>query len=746
MAPPGRIGEIYLAGVQVAQGYIGRPEITAERFLPDPVCGLGQEFMYRTGDRGYWSESGEIVFCGRADRQIKLCGFRIDLEDLEARILRACSDAAGAVAVTRTGDDLVCMVQSTSTDISAIKTAIRKEVPAYAVPRYISVTSRLPMTRNLKVDYLAIAAQATDDQAVRESQQHGKTHHFDILATDTEMLLAKIWGEVLDHPDLATALIGPSSNFTQLGGHSLQQLRLAARLKAIFGSRISMRTISEMATLRDLAATIDTINADTKKNYPSPCPSGSGSEHPENSSSSISCFTDTLEPSGMETEWFYKTQVDCNASAFNVSWVARLDSQKVCLSRLLEAWNTVLERHILFRSRYVQGEGLADGPQRLLSEAAPCVDRRDTINVREELNRPFDLSTEPPVRVMMCDHTIVAVWSHIVCDYTTLNLVLSEVAAVYRGDILPLPVVPCYQRSRQVDPQCLDFWSRCLGPVKDHRSSYLSNGAQRTSYSGQSLVSRIPTSVWRRMQERAKQSRVTMQQLLVAACAVSLSALDNELDITLGTPFINRHSEEDMKAVGLFLEPLPVRIHGHAEASSLDSYLASVQSSAQQALSHAVPWNQLLEHLHIDARAKMPNHPLFDCVASFHDHRDAEAGPWRSGASGPGIEPQFVWSDGAKFQLMVECLAYDDNTLLMRLEYDGTCYNADSIKAVQRMILRAIETLSTRGDCALSDLRRELQLQWNSEGELVSEEGSQAAKPLLQEADEDLFLQCFSEI
>ncbi|MCJ1247511.1 hypothetical protein MMC30_004725 [Trapelia coarctata] len=719
LAPVGRIGEIYLAGVQVAQGYIGRPELNAERFLPDPVCnGLG-EFMYKTGDRGYWNEDGEIVFLGRADRQIKLQGFRVDLEDLEARVLRACNGARAA-AVTRKGDDLVCMIQTASSDVAGMRATIRKVLPAFAVPRYISAAAELPMTSTGKVDYRAIADGAGDS--------HQKEENFE---TETEAIVAAAWSQVL-RCGPRDATIGPRSNFTQLGGHSLQQLRLAARLTAVFGERITVRMIAELPTLRDLAGTIDKMKKGS------------------NSSDSQKRGLGQYEPSPMEKEWWQKYQLDRSSSAFNVSYVSQYDPNTVSPTKLIDAWNVVLARHDVFRGRFVQHR--KHGLQRVLAPYPPRVEKLRSIDVWLELNRPFNLAVAPPVRVTITQNTIVAIWSHIICDYTALGIVLNEVAAVYHNKPLAAPVQPYYQRviADAVSPPCyLSFWSEYLRDVKQARPAYLGNGAERTSYRGKSSVARVSASLWRRMQAQAAQSEITLQQLILAAVAVAVSANDSDIDITLGMPFINRQSEADMHAVGLFLEPLPVRVaftdefssssardivDGHSDVAlqrtptSLGSYLAAVQASSQRSLSHAIPWHQLLDHLEIDAQEQLPGHPLFDCVVSFHDaRRDAttstaderEGGPWSMFALGDGVEPQFVWSEGAKFKLMVECMAVDDDTLLLRLEYDTTCFEStERISAARRMILHTMDAIAsrdTRQQKSFVELRQELRALWQTE-------------------------------
>ncbi|ERF72004.1 hypothetical protein EPUS_09263 [Endocarpon pusillum Z07020] len=604
--------------------------------------------------------AGEIVFLGRADRQIKLQGFRVDLEDLEARVLRAC-DGARAVAITRRGDDLVCMIQTASSDVAGMRATIRKVLPAFAVPRYISAAAKLPMTSTGKVNYRAIADGAADSHQNEEN-----------LETETEAIVAAAWSQVLKCGP-CDAAIGPRANFTQLGGHSLQQLRLAARHTAVFGEHITVRMIAELPTLRDLAGTIDKM-----KKGP-------------NSSECQKQGRGQYEPSPMEKEWWQKYQLDRSSSAFNVSYVGQYDPNTVSRKKLIDAWNVVLARHDVFRGRYVQHR-------------------------RQGLQR----------------------------------IVLNEAATVYHNEPLPPSVQPYYQRviADAVSPPCyLSFWSEYLRDVKQARPAYLGNGAERTSYRGKSSVARVSASLWRRILDQAAQSGVTLQQLILAAVAAAVSADDSDFDITLGMPFINRQSEADMHAVGLFLEPLPVRVaftdesplssakdivDGYSDVAlqrtptSIGSYLAAVQASCQRSLSHAIPWHQLLDHLEIDPQEQLPGHPLFDCVVSFHDARrgamastadEREGGPWSMFALGDGVEPQFVWSEGAKFKLMVECMAVDDDTLLLRLEYDTTCFEGtERISAVRRMILHAMDAISSR-DTRISfvDLCQELQAMWQTE-------------------------------
>ncbi|PSN67008.1 acetyl-CoA synthetase-like protein [Corynespora cassiicola Philippines] len=159
LMPPGAIGEIHIAGAQVAIGYANLPEETAARFVPDTVCPDLGEKMYRTGDEGYWDENGEVVCLGRRDRQVKMRGFRLDLDDLEARIIKALPEIkAAALTKSERGDTLVAMLQPASLQQEVVREAMVNKLPRQAVPSVIACVDEFPMTRAGKVDVKAIAA------------------------------------------------------------------------------------------------------------------------------------------------------------------------------------------------------------------------------------------------------------------------------------------------------------------------------------------------------------------------------------------------------------------------------------------------------------------------------------------------------------------------------------------------------------------------------------------------------------
>lgn len=659
LAPRGVVGEIYLAGVQVARGYIGRPEETAGRFLADNIFGKAGEKMYRTGDRGYWNSSGEVQCLGRRDRQIKLRGYRLDLNDLEIRIAQGVPELE-AVAIAQKDDYLVAMVQPLSVDVAALRSKIAKVLQVHALPRIIAAVDEFPMTPIGKVDYKAITATITN-LGPKPISKASSSH--------SERLLISAWREALGLSDGVS--IDGDSNFVALGGHSIAQLLLVGRLSALFGCQIPLSLIIQAVTLRDLAQAVDEL-----KNREAPV----GDTH-------LASTLGNFDISPMEREWWQKYEADVGSSCFNVSLACALDKDTVDIDRLEEAWNTTMARHRILYCRYVLHRRL--GVRRIWSDLPPRVRRVQTLDVRREINRPFQLHRDNAIRVTIADDRIVAVMSHIICDLTTLQILLREVHSAYIGERLP-SLRRTYMEttlwSKTAPSWNLDFWSKYLKNAPS--CSYgLASHPDRISYDGASRLVKVPVSTHKRMMDFTATHKFTPHQMALATAALALQIEAEDTDVMLGGPYLNRPTAEDLQTVGLFLEPLPIRIRHSPDktASSSASFLRSVQESSQSALSHAVPWTQLVQHMKVET--DLPNHPILETMVTFHGDPNA------LNLALPGLEPLLTWAEGSKFKLLIEFSAVSEETLLLRLEHDTNVFSRTSILRVEKLILEALDCL-----------------------------------------------------
>ncbi|GAB1216605.1 hypothetical protein ATERTT37_005821 [Aspergillus terreus] len=644
----GVMGQIYLAGVQVSNGYIGQSDLTNERFFPDSICcGLGER-MYATGDIGYWDGDGDLICLGRNDRQIKLRGFRLDLDDLEVRISKL--PGVTRAAVSRRGDDLVALVQPATACAADCRKHMAAVLPTHAIPRYIIPVERFPMTPIGKLDYRAIAQTADVRYSATPSNE----------MSPTEQRVAAIWADILN---MDRAQISRDSNFLAAGGHSLLQLRLAGRLNRAFNCSVPITDLVKAATLRDLSQRIDKLQ-----------------EQACWKAQRLPPKMDKRAISRMEREWISKYEGNTSNTSFTVSFACRLDSA-VDLARLKQSWDSVMEAHQVLRSRYC---ACAERYERVFSDHAPVAQRIAECRVLEEINRPFDLANDDLVRVVISPDTLLVTISHIICDLTTMQLLLSDVERVYDG-AEPLGHRPMYMAAdawqRVAADADLAFWTSYLQDCPHSK-------AKRESYAGTSRVGIVPRETVLALEDFMRSSQFSHHQLALAAVALALKPNHDRIDSVIGGPFLNRWSEADMNTIGLFLEPLPFRIQFDPKAvpdADAHVFLQSVKCSSQAAISHAVPWQELVCHLGVTP--EFPNHPLFETMVTFHTKGGGLS------LQIDGIEPLYTWSEGAKFGLMCEFTTLSDGDILLRLEYDQGIYAPRDISIIENRIMTALRLL-----------------------------------------------------
>lgn len=667
LVPWGVIGEIYLAGVQVAVGYAGKPDKTSKHFLPDiinPQC--SRERMYKTGDRAYWDERGELIFLGRRDREIKLRGFRVELDDLETQ-LQLADERCTAAAVARQEDHLVALVQPADLDMERFSAQIRSHIAIHMHPRHIVAVDSFPTNKIGKLDYNAIAATSFPGPVATSVKQ---------LRTASELMVAEAVRDVLGFP--AESDIDDKAALSHLGVTSITALSLAHRLSRSFQKRIPVRVILASATLQDLAHALATWQA------------------PEEVLTGAMLGEHGVSP--MEREWWRKYQKGGGTSAFNVTYACVLPLS-LDRAKLVAAWDATLERHRILRCRYRLSE--TGDLVRWFAEHPPTVTLVDEIDMIRETNTAFDLGTDDDiVRVMVSPGHMLVIISHIVCDLTTLQKLLNEVAQSYNGEELPA-VRKTYAQtiwSQPAPPPYLSFWADYLLDAPKHLLPLGNSGTTRKTWAGASYFCEIPAEIYMAMLNVTTRTKTTMHQLALAAVALALQDDDERCDITLGAPYLNRDSQEDLDVIGLFLEPLPVRIRYplprvpeslsslRLASPSQDSFLSAVQRSSMAAVSHAIPWDQLLSQVGVDWENVLDN-PIFDVMVTFHE---AQHGV-RFAIPGTCFVP--TCGNGAKFKLMAEFTVSNTGGLGLRLEYSVECFAEEDMVVLGRLIIEAFRGL-----------------------------------------------------
>ena len=243
--PVGVAGELFIGGACLARGYLDRPELTAERFLPNPFCQDGTSRLYRTGDLARYLHDGRIEFLGRSDHQVKIRGFRIELGEIESLLARHPGVGETVVVVREDvpGDQrLVAYVVrqgEASYEAAELRSFLSRDLPDYMVPSAYEFLEALPLTPSGKVDRKALPAVSGE----REPSEVYLGPRNEIEAS-----LVGIWEELLK-----TRPVGVRDNFFELGGHSLLATRLIARIETMLGAKVSLASLFQSPTIEGLA-------------------------------------------------------------------------------------------------------------------------------------------------------------------------------------------------------------------------------------------------------------------------------------------------------------------------------------------------------------------------------------------------------------------------------------------------------------------------------------------------------------
>jgi acyl-coenzyme A synthetase/AMP-(fatty) acid ligase len=252
LVPDGIVGELYIAGIGLARGYLGKPGMTAEKFIACPFGEPGTR-MYRTGDLAR-RRNGQIDYLGRADEQVKLRGFRIEMGEIEAALLKHFACFAQVAVIAREVNGIKSLIAYFVTypdqampDKWVLRTTLAAHLPEYMVPAYFLEVQSLPLTPNGKLDRRALPV----------PEGRNNEHAYRAPTTENEILLCQLFAEIT-----GTELVSVEDSFFAIGGHSLLAMRLIARLRSLNGTILPLRTLFEFTTPESLAPHLESLEDD----------------------------------------------------------------------------------------------------------------------------------------------------------------------------------------------------------------------------------------------------------------------------------------------------------------------------------------------------------------------------------------------------------------------------------------------------------------------------------------------------
>lgn len=715
--PIGVPGEMHMGGAALARCYLNQPELTAEKFIPDPFH--PGERLYKSGDLARMLPSGQIELLGRTDSQVKIRGFRIELGEIESTLTQHDRVRDAAVAARDDGRGikrLIAYIVLTEGDAAPTATDLRaflaSKLPEYMLPSVFVPLPEMPLSPNGKVDRKALPSP--------ESGRGELAVQYIAPSTATEVKLAALWSDVL-----RVERIGLRDSFFELGGHSLLATQVLARVRADFSVELPLRKLFEAPVLADFAAAIDA--ADRSRHGPSLEHIADGANAPLSYAQQRLWFLDQLEPGN--PVYHVNTAVRMNGALDRAVWE--------------RCFLTIGERHEILRTTFPAIDG------RPVAYVAPTVELnvRDidlsdlAIEVREararevaleEYHRPFDLARGPLFHIALLklsaqEHILLLTMHHIIADGGSLAVFLRELAELYvrlsSGQppaLAPLPIqysdfarwqeqwLEGGERERQ-----LAFWRETLAsapmtldlPTDHPRPPILtSRGAAETRTISASLADAIRAV--------SAQEGVTPFMTLLAAFQALLHRYTGQDDLLIGTPVSNRNRVEVEGLIGCFVNTLALRSTLSA-ASSFRDLLRRTRENVMQALAHQeLPFEALVDDL--QPRRDPSRTPLFQVMFI-----------WQTAPTAiqlPGLSLKTIPVDPGVAMFDLTIVVHDDEgQMTVTAEYNTDLYDSATIARMLRRFETLLDKVSADPtlDAARTPLideaeRRQMLVEWNS--------------------------------
>jgi amino acid adenylation domain-containing protein len=724
-------GELHIGGAGLARGYLGRPGLTAERFVPHPFADAPGERLYRTGDLVRYLPDGTLEFVGRIDHQVKVRGFRVELGEIE-NALSLHPSVQEAAVVFNEGDGggqlvaYVVLAAEGAPTVAELREYLRGRLPDYMVPAAFVPLPAFPLTPGGKLDRGALPPPPAPSSAAGDGAPAPPRD-------PAEELLAALWGELL-----GAGRVGRHDNFFDLGGHSLLATRLVSRLRRLFGVELPLRALFDHPTPAGLAERLRLARAGAERGAAAPPVVARGERR-----APLSYAQQRL--------WFLQ-QLEAEGAAYNMASAVRLRG-RLDAGALEAALREVVRRHEVLRSVIVaeggepaqvvdeQGlagwrlpvEALGGGPSggaepseggepSEWAEASPEAEARREAALsrllREEAGRPFRLGREWPLRARLLrlserEHVLLLVLHHAAADGWSAGVLARELGALYAayaggasGAVLGELGVQysdyaAWQREwlgggelgRQVE-----YWR---GRLEGGGGGALALPADRErgaapSGRGAEARVRVGAEVAGGLREVGRREGATPFMLLLAGFYALLYRYTGRLDITVGVPIAGRTRAEFEGLIGFFTNTLALRsdLRGDMTFTEL---LHQTREIALDAYAHQdVPFEKLVEELQVER--SLSHHPLFQVMFALQNAPQA-AGEL-AGLQTSRVE---IEHNTAKFDLSLMMRESEDG-FEGWLEYSTDLFDESTIRRMIGHLNRLLEGAAADPEARISEL------------------------------------------
>jgi amino acid adenylation domain-containing protein len=683
LVPYGAVGELYIAGAGLAQGYLNDTELSDERFIQHQFNQEDPQRLYRTGDLVRYQQDGNLQFLGRADDQVKIRGFRIELGEIEQQLLAHPAVQAVLVLVKESEQEKTLLAYIATDSqvkkpelINSLKTELSQHLPSYMVPSVFILLESLPLTANGKIDRKALPLPEMDAMGADFITATGKT----------QQKLAEIWASLLK---ISTEKIGAKSDFFALGGHSLLSVRLLAEIRESFACELSVRDIFSMPQLADMAEKID----------------GSQS-HSVTKITAVKAKQQRLEPSFAQQRLWFVEQMEGGSAHYNMPSAMRLKGV-FNLVAAQQAFSQIIARHEVLRTVFTDGD---KGPiQHIKSEfnfaikeidlsALTTEEQRLKALIKQNANMVFDLSSDlmlavSYIKLSQNEGVLLFNIHHIAFDGWSAAILIKEFATLYQANLQgrenplsPLAIqyadYAYWQRNwlkgEVLDSQ-LNYWQQQLADLPQvHNLSLDFERPAYQTFNGGRHHFKIDKATLNELKTIALENQATLFMLVHAVFSILLSRFSNNSDIVIGTAVANRRQKELEALIGFFVNTLVLRTDCGKDQSFAE-FLQQVKSTNLDAQANQdIPFEYLVDQLNPERSTS--HSALFQILLSMNTNESSEL-------QLPGLSLSPLENDRivAKTDLMlnveaVQATADIDGGLFCSFTYNTDIFKAETIE------------------------------------------------------------------
>ncbi|MDZ7969524.1 MAG: amino acid adenylation domain-containing protein [Nostoc sp. DedSLP03] len=718
--PVGVPGELHIGGAGLTRGYLNRPELTQEKFIPNPFEEAGGSKLYKTGDLARYLLDGNIEYLGRIDNQVKIRGFRIELGEIEAALSQHPHVQASCVIAREDnrGDNrlvayIVAHPQVTLT-ISELRSNLKEKLPDYMVPSAVVILESLPLTPNGKVNRRALPAPELSNELLEK---------YVAPRNPIEEILSLIWQQVLK-----VELVGRHDNFFELGGHSLLATQLISRVRSSLKVELPLRSLFAAPTIAELSHNIQQLQQqDIEFAAPPILPRTENAEIPLSYAQQRLWFLDQFEP---------------NSASYNIPFGLRLVGT-LNVAALQQSLIEIIHRHEALRTNLI---AVDEKPTQIIQTQTnwtlTVVDLQ-YLSVREQETaaqellqqqaiQPFDLESEALIRATLVVLSPTQQWllvcmHHAVSDGWSINIFVQELQALYNAysigkpsPLLPLPIqyadFAIWQRQwlqGEVLKSQLSYWKEQLAnaPTFLPLPTDKPRPAVQT-FNGAHLEFSLSVELTQKLVKLSHEQGTTLFMTLLAAYNTLLYRYTGQTDILVGTPIANRDRTEIEGLIGFFVNTLVMRTN-LAQNPTFNELLPHIREMALSAYAHQdLPFEMLVEAL--QPERDLSHTPVFQVMFDLNNAPTSEIE-----LTGLSVSDLPIENSKAKFDLTLS-MENTPNGLFGWWEYNTDLFSRSTIERMTGHFVTLLEGLVANPNERISQLpiltaseQQQLLVEWN---------------------------------